>query len=221
MSPTTQTTISDQVAEFNVGFNEAVGPDLAAVFAGEQADLNAEGVPEGAVAVGDTLPAADLVAVDGSPVSLEALLGGSPAVLVFYRGAWCPYCNIALKHYNATLAPELAQRGVGLIAISPQTPEGSTAAVANGELSFTVVSDPSNTLASQLGIVTAPSAPAQEAHTALGFAVKDSNADDTPAIPYPTIVVVGADGVVRFVDIHVDYTTRTETDEILRAVDAL
>ncbi|MFM2475303.1 AhpC/TSA family protein, partial [Burkholderia cenocepacia] len=76
-------------------------------------------------------------------------------------------------------------------------------------------------LAGELGILTAPSAEAQEAHTALGFAVKDSNADDTPGIPFPTVLVVDASGTVRFVDVHVDYTTRTESDEILAAVAAL
>lgn len=221
MSTPTRATIGHQVAEFNVGFNETVGPDLAAVFAAEQSDLTDTGTPDGTVAVGDLLPEADVVGTTGATVALSDILGDGASVLVFYRGAWCPYCNITLKHYNETLAPELAERGVALIAISPQTPDGSAAAVTNGDLGFTVVSDPSNTLSSALGIVTAPSAAAQEAHTALGFAVKDSNADATPAIPYPTVLVVDADRVVRFVDIHVDYTTRTETEEILRAVDAL
>ncbi|WP_419817594.1 hypothetical protein [Glaciibacter flavus] len=69
--------------------------------------------------------------------------------------------------------------------------------------------------------MTAPSSEAQEAHTGLGFAVKDSNADDTPAIPYPTVLVIDPDQTVCFADIHVDYTTRTETAEILAAVDDL
>ncbi len=142
-------------------------------------------------------------------------------MLVFYRGAWCPFCNITLKHYQQTLAPALDERGVRLIAISPQSPEGTQAAVENGELGFTVVSDPGNALAGALGIVTAPSAAAQEAHTALGFAVKDSNADDTPAIPYPSVLVVDADRRIAFADIKADYTQRTETPTILAAVDAL
>ncbi|PPF16200.1 MULTISPECIES: peroxiredoxin-like family protein [unclassified Rathayibacter] len=217
----TSTSVRTQLDEFTVGFDETVGPELAAVFSGERDDLVAVGAPSGAVTAGDALPAASVVTVDGDTVDLADVLGAGPAVLVFYRGAWCPYCNITLKHYNETLAPELASRGVALVAISPQTPDGSRAAVANGDLGFTVVSDPGNTLASALGIVTAPSGEAQEAHTALGFAVKDSNADDTPAVPYPTVLVVDADRIVRTADVHVDYTTRTETEEILAAVDAL
>ncbi|WKK73048.1 hypothetical protein Q0F99_09475 [Rathayibacter oskolensis] len=104
--------------------------------------------------------------------------------------------------------------------MSPQTADRS-ASVGDGELGFTVVSDPGNVLAGELGIVTAPSDAAVDAHTELGFAVKDSNADDTAAIPFPTVLVLDEAGVVRFADVHVDYTTRTETDEILAAVDAI
>lgn len=220
MTTSTQS-VAAQVSAFDVGFTETIGPDLSAVFAAEQADLVAAGTPAGAVAEGDALPDATLTTVDGEQVALSSVLAGAPAVVVFYRGAWCPYCNITLKHYEQTLAPELRSKGVGLVAISPQTPDGSAAAVANGELSFTVLSDPANALASELGILTAPSAEALEAHTALGFAVLDSNADDTPGIPFPTVLVVDAAGTVRFADVHVDYTTRTETGEILAAVAAL
>jgi peroxiredoxin len=179
------------------------------------------GLPTAVVSAGDALPDAALVRADGTTVSLSDELAGSPAVLVFYRGAWCPYCNITLKHYNENLAPALAEKGVRLVAISPQTPEGTEAAILKDDLSFTVLSDPGNALASRFGIVTAPSAEAQDAHGQLGFAVADSNADATAAIPFPTVLVISADGLVTFADIHVDYTSRTEVPVILEAVDAL
>ncbi|WKK73049.1 redoxin family protein [Rathayibacter oskolensis] len=111
--PTEQTTstIGAQSAEFTTGFTEAIGDELAAVFAAEQADLVSSGVPSDAVAAGDRLPSATVVTVDGDTVHLASVLGRGPAVLVFYRGAWCPYCNITLRHYSATLAPALAERG--------------------------------------------------------------------------------------------------------------
>lgn len=221
MSTTSPTTIADEVTAFVPGFSEAVGPKLSAVFDGEQRDLRDAGVPDGVVSVGDTLPAATVIDVRGEARDLASLLGDRPAVLVFYRGAWCPFCNITLAHYQRSLAPALDERGVALIAISPQSPDGTAAAVEKGELGYTVVSDPGNALAHELGIVTAPSAAAQEAHTELGFAVKDSNADDTPAIPFPSVIVIDPSRTVVFADIKVDYTQRTETSEILAAVDAL
>jgi peroxiredoxin len=210
----TSATITTQVDEFNVGFAEQVGPRLAAVFAAEQSDLVSGGVPAAAVTVGATLPDAPLLDPTGASTALYSALGSAPAVIVFYRGAWCPYCNITLKHYQDELLPRLRERGVGLVAISPQTPAGSDAAIANGSLEFTVLSDPANALASSLGILTEPSA---EAH----LDVADSNADATGAIPHPTVLVVGADRVVRFADVQVDYTRRTEVADILVAVSAL
>ncbi len=214
-------TIAEQVDEFNDGFNAQIGPVLADVFAQEQLALNSGGVPSGAVTVGDVVRDAVLVSTDGSTTTLSAALGGKAGVLVFYRGAWCPYCNIALQTYQRDLLPKLREDGVALIAISPQTPAGSEQAVTNGGLEFTVLSDPGNVLIRELGIVTEPAATARQAHTQLGFDVADSNADATGDIPFPTVLVIDADRTVRFADVHVDYTTRTEVPTILAAVDAL
>ncbi|MFZ7087444.1 peroxiredoxin-like family protein [Curtobacterium sp. RRHDQ10] len=214
-------TIAAQVADFTTGFTAQIGPTLSSVFAGEQRDLVADGVPAGAIAVGSRLPDASLRTPEDERVTLAEVLGGIPTVVVLYRGAWCPYCNLTLKHYQETLLPELTAVGAQLVAISPQTPEASEQSVANGGLEYAVLTDPANVLAAELGLVTAPSAAAQAAHTELGFAVADSNADGTAAIPFPTVLVVDADGVVRFVDVHVDYTTRTEVPTILDAVEPL
>ncbi|NII41201.1 peroxiredoxin [Curtobacterium flaccumfaciens] len=213
-----QQSLAEQVATFNDGFTAQIGPELSAVFDQEQADLREAGVPTGAADVGTQVPDAALLTPSGASTSLATEVGGEPAVIVFYRGAWCPYCNLTLRTYQQDLLPELEARGVRLLAISPQTPEGSELAIANGELAFPVLSDPGNALAAALGIVTAPSSPAREAHTALGFDVADSNADDTAGIPFPSVFLVDGDRVVRFADVHVDYTTRTEVPEILAAI---
>jgi len=217
----TDQTIASKVGDFNQGFTAQIGPELSAVFAGEQADLRADGVPDGVVAAGGAAPDGPLVTPTGTATSLAAVRGDAPTVLVFYRGAWCPYCNITLRTYQQELLPALQERGVRLVAVSPQTPEGAEQSIANGELAFPVLTDPENVLAARFGIVTAPSAGARAAHTQLGFDVADSNADDTAAIPFPSVFVIDGTGTVRFADVHVDYTTRTEVDEVLTTVDAL
>lgn len=214
-------TIAEQVDVFNDGFTTQIGPDLSDVFAREQLALTEAGVPAAAVRVGDTVRDAELVTTDGGTTTLAAALQGKPGVLVFYRGAWCPYCNIALQTYQRELLPKLREEGVALVAISPQTPEASELAIRNGGLEFTVLSDPGSALIRELGIITEPTADARQAHTTLGFDVADSNADATGDIPFPTVLVIDAGRVVRFADVHVDYTTRTEVPTILAAVDAL
>ncbi|MHA7207751.1 peroxiredoxin-like family protein [Arthrobacter sp. MDT1-65] len=213
--------IEVQVAQFNHGFEAQIGPVLAATFAQEQADLVSVGTPDSVIAVGEDLPDATLLTPKNQPVHLSEFLDGSPAVLVFYRGAWCPYCNITLKTYQRELLPALTEQGVKLVAVSPQTPEGSEAAAQAGELGFEVLSDPTNRLATSLGIVTEPSAEARSAHAELGFDVSDSNADGTARIPFPTVLVVDRKGTVHFVDVHTDYTTRTEVADIIEAVHLL
>lgn len=213
--------IAQQVDDFTTGFEAQIGDRLSAVFAGEQADLRDAGVPSGARGVGEDAPDAELLTADGGPVAFSDVLGGTVSVVVFYRGAWCPYCNITLRSYQENLVPALTERGARLIAISPQTPEGSAQSIADNSLGFTVLSDPTNALAEQFGIVTEPSADARAAHTELGFDVADSNADDSARIPFPSVYVIDADGVIRFADVHVDYTTRTEVDEIIAALEGI
>jgi peroxiredoxin len=217
----TQASIESEVALFNEGFEAQIGPDLARTFAREQADLRSAGAPAGVVTDGDTLPDAVLLTAGGDPVRLSAVLGGAPAVIVFYRGAWCPYCNITLRAYQRELLPVLNERGITLLAVSPQHPERSGATAEGAELGFDVLSDPSNALAGALGIVTEPSADARLAHTELGFEVSDSNADGTASIPFPTVLVVDAGGTVRFADVHTDYTKRTEAADIVAALAGL
>ncbi len=216
-----QSTIADQVTEFNAGFTAQIGSTLSDVFSREQQDLVSAGVPDTAVSVGDVVPDAALLDAAGSAVTLVDALDGAPAVLVFYRGAWCPYCNLTLRTYQRELAPTLRDAGVGLIAISPQTPEGTAAAAANGALEFTVLSDPSATLIRGLGILTEPSEEARAAHTELGFDVADSNADETAGIPFPTVLLIDGDRSVHFADVHADYTTRTEVQTVIAAVEEL
>lgn len=214
------TTIAAQSAAATQGFDAQVGADVAAVFADEQAALRADGVPDGAVAVGDVVPDADLLAADGSATTLATALGPGRSVLVLYRGAWCPWCNLTLRQYQATLLPALAEHGVALVAVSTQAPDGSKAMTESNDLGFPVLSDPGAELIGRLGLRTEPSPAARAAHTGLGFDVADSGSDGTAALAFPTVLVLDAQRRVVFADVQVDYTARTEVEAVLAAVEA-
>ncbi|WP_279366509.1 peroxiredoxin-like family protein [Microbacterium testaceum] len=213
--------IAQQIDDFNAGFEAQIGDRLAAVFSDEQSELRAAGVPISALGANDTAPDADLLTVEGETVSFSSVRDDAVTVVVFYRGAWCPYCNITLRTYQRDLLPALEERGAQLVAVSPQTADGTAQSQTNGALGFTVLSDPGNILANRFGIVTEPSGHAQQAHTELGFAVSDSNADATARVPFPSVYVIDGAGRIRFADIHVDYTSRTEVTDIVSAVDSL
>ena len=214
-------TISDQARALATASAERLPADVIAAFTADQAALDARGVPQNVVAPGSVIPDGDLLDVDGVPTSLARLRGGRAAVVVFYRGAWCPYCNIALRTYQAELVPALGERGVELIAISPQKPDGSLNSAESNELTYSVASDPGNQIATALGIVTVPSPDSVAAQAKLGLDITEVNADGGKALPMPTVVVVDAAGIIRWIDVHPNYTTRSEVAAILAAVDAV
>jgi peroxiredoxin len=211
-------TIAEQVADHHRASAGQLPADVADAFAAEQRELAAAGRPAAKAAPGDRMPDGNLLDVAGQPTTLAAALGSRPGVIVFYRGGWCPYCNIALRTYQAQLVPALAEQGIPLIAISPQTPDGSLSTQETKELTFTVLSDPGNQIAGQLGILTAPSDGARAAQLQVGLDLTTVNADGTTTLPMPTVVIVDSAGVIRWIDVHADYTTRTEPGQVLAAI---
>jgi len=214
-------TISEQAHALAAGSAANLPADVIAAFTADQAALEARGVPQTVVAPGAAMPDGDLLDVHGAPTSLARLRGGRPAVVVFYRGAWCPYCNIALRTYQAELVPALGERGVELIAVSPQKPDGSLTSAQSNELTHSVASDPGNQIATALGIVTEPSPDSVAAQVKLGLDLTEVNADGGRTLPMPTVVVVDAAGIIGWTDVHPNYTTRSEVPDILAAVDAV
>jgi peroxiredoxin len=214
----TSATIAEQVADHHRASGGQLPAGIAEAFAAEQRDLVAAGDPSGILQPGAQLPDGELLDVAGQRTTLADALAGKPAVITFYRGGWCPYCNITLRAYQAQLVPALDEQGISLIAISPQTPDRSLSTREAKELTFTVLSDPGNQIARQLGILTRPSDGARAAQLELGLDLTQVNADGTTGLPMPTVIIADAAGVIRWIDVHRDYTTRTEPGQILQAI---
>lgn len=218
---TTPSAIADRVSQLRATMGNQPPNPVMGAFTREQADLAAGGLPAGVAPVGTVLPDAELLDAHGASTTLSAAVGGQRSVVVFYRGAWCPYCNIALSVYQEQLLPELAGRGVTLVAVSPQKPDGSLTMAQKNSLAFAVVSDPVNALASRLGILTRPSPDARAAQLQLGLDLTTVNSDGTDTLPMPATVILDRDRTVRWIDVHPDYTTRTEPRQIIEALDHL
>jgi peroxiredoxin len=216
---TTSSPITERVAQMHATMAAQPPSEVMGAFAREQADLAAAGLPTGIAPVGTVLPDAELLDVHGSPITLSEVVGDGTSVLLLYRGAWCPYCNIALSAYQQQLLPELAKRGINLVAVSPQKPDGSLTMQQKHGLAFTVVSDPGNAIAGRLGILTRPSDEARAAQLQLGLDLAAVNADGTSTLPMPATVILGPGRTVRWIDVHPDYTTRTEPEQIIEALD--
>lgn len=175
-------------------------------------------VAEAAAKPGTVMPDFTLPDADGASVSLGGLVADGPAVVVFYRGAWCPYCNLALRAYQQEVLPQLENLGAKLVAVSPQVPDDS---LSTKDLEFAVLSDVDNELGRALGI-TFRLAPETKPvfDTLIGDVEKINGAKDWE-LPYPTVLVVDRERVIRYIDVHPDYTTRTDPADVLAAVKAL
>jgi peroxiredoxin len=213
-------TINESLAEIKQASAQRLPAEVVATFSADQRALASAGLPAGLPATGTPMPDGMLQDVASQPTTLAEARDGKPAVVVFYRGGWCPYCNLTLRTYQAELVPALAEAGVGLIAITPEKPDGSLSLQETAELTFTILTDPGNQIAGQLGIAITPPAEVTAAQAALGLDLTQRNADGTTRIPMPAVAIVDAAGVIRWIDVHPDYTTRTDPAEVLRTVAA-
>jgi peroxiredoxin len=215
------TTIAEQASEVKAAAASGLPAEVVAVFEADQAALAAAGVPAGVVSVGDELAPFALPDATGHARTLDELTAGGPAVVVFYRGGWCPYCNVALRTYQRDLLPHLGAYSARLVAISPETPDASLTTQEKADLTYTVLSDTGAELASSLGITFEPSEDGLAAQRELGVDIRSTRADGGTVLPMPTVLIVDRNRVLRFVDIHPDYTGRTEVNDILAALQTL
>lgn len=214
-------TIAQQSNDVKAGAASRLPSEVVAVFASDQEALAAGGIPSGAIAVGDKLEGFTLPDATGQLRTLDELTADGPAVIVFYRGGWCPYCNLTLRTYERELLPALSAYSARLVAISPEAPDASLSTQEKAELTFMVLSDTAARLADALGITFDPSEEGLAAQQTLGVDIRTTRADGGTRLPMPTVLIVDPEHIVRFVDIHPDYTGRTEVSEILAALDVL
>jgi len=170
------------------------------------------------IAAGDIVPPAVLTTTDGSPLTLDELVVDGRAVLIFFRFAGCPTCNIALPYYRDTLWPALQHEGIPLVAISPQPIEPLAAIVSRHALPFPVASDSGLALARALGITYVFDDASREAAIAKGGRSEDINGTSVWELPKPAVIIIDRGRVVRFAELSPDWTERTESSVILSAL---
>lgn len=173
-----------------------------------------------AVETGDPAPEFTLPDARGTEVSLSDLLAVGHVVVTFYRGSWCPYCNLQLAAYQEIL-DDLGAAGAQLVAISPELPDGSLSFVERQQLSFTVLSDVGNSVAKRYGVTVTLDGTVRETYETAGVDLPTINGDDSWGLPAPSTFVIDMDGIVRFALIGADYRRRLEPTALLEAVRAV
>jgi peroxiredoxin len=170
--------------------------------------------------VGEAAPEFTLPDQLGRDVSLAGERAQGPVVLIFYRGEWCPYCNLILRTY-ASRAADFAERGARLVAVSVQTPDHSLSMAEKHELEFPVLSDEGGDVVSRYGLLYEVDEEVQGVYKAVGNDLAQFNGKGGWILPAPAVFVVDGEGTVRFVSVNGNWSERTEPDEVLTALDAL
>ena len=168
--------------------------------------------------VGDKAPDFSLSNATDKTIKLFDLLEDRKVVLTFYRGSWCPYCNLQLSHYQNSLS-EIHALGAELVAISPQTPDESLNIKEKNELNFEVLSDNGNIVARKYTTVFKNADAPVNTMTELGFDFDAHYSDDSRELPVPAVFIIEKDATVSFAkSLDGDYRNRVEVSEIINTL---
>ena len=178
------------------------------------------GIADHSLKVGDKVPDFNLPNAAGEEVRLKELLDKGPVILNFYRGGWCPYCNLELNAYQKSL-PDINELGASLVAISPQTPDNSLSTAEKDDLKFQVLSDVGNKVANQFGLVFKVPSELQEIYNNFGITLPKFNGDESWELPMPGTYVIDKDGTVSYAFADADYTKRAEPDEVIAKLEEI
>jgi peroxiredoxin len=184
------------------------------------AEVTAAGLAHHALAAGQLAPDFTLPDAQGRPLALATLLAQGPVVLTFYRGNWCPYCNVQLRAYQQAL-PSLALRGATLLAISPQTPELSSLTGSEKALAFPVLSDVGNAVARQYGLAYGVGAQVAGTLRSVGIDLAAFNGTSDDELPLTATFVINTDGVIGWRWVEASFKHRADPADIVRALEQL
>lgn len=193
-------------------------PEIHPIMERATAELIASGQAGRAIRAGERAPLFTLMDQDGNVVSSADLLGKGPLVVTFYRGVWCPYCNLELQAINAVL-PQIQAYGGNVVAISPQTQVNSRKSVRTNGLDFPVLSDVDGAVGAAFGLRFALPDYLVDLYKKLKNDLPAFNNDPSWTLPMPARYVIGQDGIVLYSEVNPDYTHRPDPSEMFAVLE--
>lgn len=214
------TELLEQTEKVRNDFISALPDDQQVAVGHAFEELLASRVAADARTVGDQAINFDLPNVKGGTLSLRTTLLEGPVVLSFYRGSWCPFCNLELNALQTRL-PEITARGARLIAISPEKPDASMSHAEKLNLEFDVLCDAGNQTAWNYGLIMTVPEKLRPLYLQWGIDLPAANGDESYELPVPATYVIARSGEIRAAYVNKDYTKRMEPADIIAALDAL
>ena len=209
--------LADRIAAFNANLTKQA-PDAAKAFMAEIENVVRSGAGSQALKVGDSAPDFMLPDAMRRSISLGTLRQSGPVVVTFYRGQWCPYCDLQLRAYQEAL-PRIRALGGTLVAISPQTSDGTLSTVEKKKLEFYVLSDAGNKVARSWGLVWKVGTNLDALLKASGVDLANSNGDTSNELPVPATFVVEPSGRIAFAHVDPNWAVRLEPAALVSALE--
>ena len=170
--------------------------------------------------LGSKMPEVALRTTDGKQTSLRAQVDGKPAILVFYRGGWCPYCNLQLSDLRL-IVKDVEALGYRLIAISPDRPEELSRTMSRDKLDYVLLSDSRAEALAAFGIGYRVDDATIEKYHGYGIDLEEASGESHHALPVPSVFIVDAQGILQFSYSNPDYKVRVPGSVVLAAAKAI
>lgn len=209
--------LEERLAAFRSKFLSQVPEEIQQLMRSAASRLEESGAALRAVKAGERAPEFALQNAHGRTVSSRELLDRGPVVLSFYRGNWCPYCNLELKALQERVA-EIESLGASLVAVSPQTPDATTDTATRNRLTFEVLSDTGNELAKSFGLDFELAEELRPIYKNWGADLEKLNGDPPFSLPMAATYVIGTDGTIIESFVDTDYTERMEPQAVIDAL---
>lgn len=212
--------LSEQMAKARDEFIASQSEEAQATIGAAMGKLVTSDFGSNALIVGEVIPQFSLPNANGDSVSIADYVKNGPVVLSFYRGGWCPFCNLEFKALSDAL-PEINGLGASLIGISPETPDVAQETVSKHKIHFEVLSDVGNEVIRKFGLLTEVYEEMRPLYLEWGLDIPAANGDDKWEIPIPATYVIDTKGVIRAAYVNKDYTQRMEPNDIIAALKEL
>ncbi len=207
----------EQIQETQREMMKQIPEETLHMMQGATEKLIKSGIAEKCLKKGDKMPPFSLPNATNKTVSSDLLLKSGPLVVNFYRGGWCPYCNLELKALQEVI-PDINDLGAQMVAISPNLPDHSLSSIQKNALTFEVLSDFGNKVSRQFGLVFTLDEQLKPLYKQFGIEIPVFNGDESYELPIPATYVVNSDGIIDLAFADADYTKRLEPEEVLKSL---
>lgn len=211
--------LSEQLLALSAQSKERMPAEIVQTFQDGIQEVRGSGIVESAINVGAQAVDATLPDAQGNQVTLSELWAKGPVVVTWYRGGWCPYCNLQLQAMQGAL-PAIKAAGGTLVAITPETPDNSLSTSEKNNLEFVVLSDVGNEVAKKYGVVFKLPSKVSPIYKKM-IDLSKYNADESDELPLAATYVIDQEGKIRYAFLDADYTKRAEPAEVVEVLNKL